>query len=103
MAVADGHRLRRDVKKNLVIATETTLLVNTSGIAEKIGVARSTAANYPKRYKDFPEPLEAPGVIGIKLYFWPDVESWFNENFATRNQHGFGQGEPVEIKEEETP
>ena len=91
------------MKKNLVIAVESTALVNMAGIAEKIGVARSTAANYPKRYKDFPEPLEAPGVIGIKLYFWPDVESWFNENFATRNPHGFGQGEPVEIKEEETP
>lgn len=78
-------------------------VVNMAGIAEKIGVARSTAANYPKRYKDFPEPLEVPGVIGIKLYDWDKVETWFNENFAVRNPHGFGQGELVEIEEEETP
>lgn len=85
-----------------MIAVDPMALVNMAGIAKKIGVARSTAANYPERYKDFPKPLETPGVIGIKLYLWPDVKSWFKANFAERNPNGFGQSIKLEPIEEET-
>lgn len=78
-------------------------VVNMAGIAEKIGVARPTTANYPKRYKDFPKPLDTPGVVGIKLYDWAEVEAWFEANFAERNPKGFGQSTKLEPIEEETP
>lgn len=82
---------------------EPERIVNASGIAMKIGVARSTVANYAKRYKDFPKPLETPGVIGISLYDWAEVEAWFEANFAERNPKGFGQSTKLEPIEEETP
>ena len=75
---------------------EPERVVNMAGIAEKIGVARSTAANYPKRYEDFPKPLEAPGVIGIKLYDWDEVEAWFKQNVEERHPRGFGQSDSQE-------
>jgi len=88
----------RDGEPRLV---DSASLVNMAGLAEKIGVARSTAANYPKRYEDFPEAIEAPGVIGIKLYDWAKVKAWFDANFAERYPRGFGQGALIEIETEE--
>lgn len=69
------------------------MLINMTGIAEKIGVARSTAANYPRRYEDFPPPVETPLVVGIKLYDWAAVKNWHQDNFASRHHNGFGQSE----------
>lgn len=71
-------------------------LVNAAGISVKIGLARSTVSNYAKRYKDFPKPIETPGVVGIKLYEWAEVEAWFKENLAEREPKGFGQGDNQE-------
>ena len=71
-------------------------LVNMAGIAAKIGLSRPAVSNYTRRYKDFPKPVEAPGVIGIKLYRWSEVEAWFEENLAEREPRGFGQSDSQE-------
>lgn len=66
-------------------------LVNAAGIAVKIGLTRPTVSNYARRYKDFPSPIETPGVIGIKLYRWSEVDAWFTENKIERHPRGFGE------------
>lgn len=66
-------------------------LVNAAGIALKIGLTRTTVSNYARRYEDFPSPIETPGVIGIKLYRWGEVDAWFTENKIERHPRGFGE------------
>lgn len=66
-------------------------LVNAAGIALKIGLTRPTVSNYARRYEDFPSPIETPGVIGIKLYRWGEVDAWFTENKIERYPRGFGE------------
>lgn len=51
-------------------------LVNSSGIAERLGVGNAAVSNWPTRYPDFPSALDLPGVLGIPLYSWQAVRSW---------------------------
>lgn len=51
-------------------------IVNTLGIAQRLGVTKSCVANWRTRYADFPEPLDMPGVVGIPLFSWWDVRLW---------------------------
>jgi len=51
-------------------------LVNTLGIANRLGIGKSAVANWRERYENFPSPLEFPGVIGIPLWRWEDIVTW---------------------------
>lgn len=54
-------------------------LVNGAGIAERLQVSRPVVSLWVKRYRSFPKPLDLPGVVGIPIYDWDQVESWYAE------------------------
>jgi predicted DNA-binding transcriptional regulator AlpA len=71
------------------------LIVNLSGIAERFDVSRPTVSNWIKRYGSFPKPLEIPGVIGVPLYLWPEVEAWHSDKWVSESylgRHGKEEG-----------
>ena len=50
-------------------------LVNGTAICERYGVAKSTLSGWQTR-NGFPKPLDAPGLIGSKVWDCSEVEKW---------------------------
>lgn len=50
-------------------------LVGTSEIAKRLGLKRYNLVNdWIRRYEDFPTPIAT--VSGVKVWDWPDIETW---------------------------
>jgi len=50
-------------------------LVNGTAICARYGVAKSTLSGWQTR-NGFPKPLDAPGLIGVKVWDCAEVEKW---------------------------
>lgn len=55
---------------------DTSNLVTTNMIAERLYVKSCTVSNWKARYHDFPKPVLEFGPS--KLYYYPQVEDWYN-------------------------
>jgi len=51
-------------------------LVNTLGIARRLGVTISAVSNWRVRCDNFPASLDIPGVVGIPIWLWTTVHTW---------------------------
>lgn len=58
-------------------------LVNTSIIAERVGVRVSAVTNWGKRYPAF-EALVIVRLNSGPLWFWPEVDAWLDEEGIRR-------------------